>query len=136
MASVEDLRDPARFSEIAWTLNGASRKMIVYDEVEPSEKIKGYDEGITLNDHQNPEKLHQMLVGYRTGDGQAPKIDGTERWFVRSITPALQCVRNGTGNRRVVPDFAWSKFCTRVRSRRRDGGRPVELRHTSLQATA
>ena len=58
------------------TLIGASRKMIVYDDLEQSEKIKVYDKGITLNNHQNPEKLYQMLVGYRTGDMLAPQIDG------------------------------------------------------------
>ena len=31
------------------TLIGGSRKMIVYDDLEPSEKIKVYDKGITLN---------------------------------------------------------------------------------------
>ena len=41
--------------ELRRTLIGASRKMIVYDDLE-SEKI-------TLNNHQNPGKLYQMLVG-------------------------------------------------------------------------
>ena len=36
------------------TLIGGSRKMIVYDDLEPSEKIKVYDKGITLNG--NPQK--------------------------------------------------------------------------------
>jgi predicted dehydrogenase len=48
------------------TLIGASRKMIVYDDLDQGEKIKVYDKGITLSNHQNPEKLYQMLVGYRT----------------------------------------------------------------------
>ena len=30
------------------TLIGGSRKMIVYDDLEPSEKVKVYDKGITL----------------------------------------------------------------------------------------
>lgn len=38
-------------------------------------------------------------------------------------------------NAAVVPDFAWSKLCARLRSRWRDG-RPAELRLTFLQATA
>ena len=71
------------------TLIGASRKMIVYDDLEQSEKIKVYDKGITLNNHQNPEKLYQMLVGYRTGDMLAPQIDGTERCAARSITSCV-----------------------------------------------
>ena len=31
------------------TLIGGSRKMIVYDDLEPSEKVKVYDKGITVN---------------------------------------------------------------------------------------
>ena len=60
------------------TLIGASRKMIVYDDLEQSEKIKVYDKGITLNNQPNPEKLYQLLVGYRTGDMLAPQIDVSE----------------------------------------------------------
>ena len=61
------------------TLIGGSRKMIVYDDLEPSEKIKVYDKGITLNGNpqQNGDKRYQMLVGYRTGDMWAPQLDMT-----------------------------------------------------------
>ena len=36
------------------TLVGGSQKMIVYDDLEPSEKIKVYDKGITLNGNVRP----------------------------------------------------------------------------------
>ncbi|MBN1994175.1 MAG: Gfo/Idh/MocA family oxidoreductase [Anaerolineae bacterium] len=58
------------------TLIGGSKKMIVYDDLEPSEKIKVYDKGITLND--GPESVYQMLIGYRTGDMWSPQLDVTE----------------------------------------------------------
>src|SRR4029078_8247153 len=43
------------------TLGGGSRKMIVYDDLEPSEKIKVYDKGITLNGDavKNDQKVYQ-----------------------------------------------------------------------------
>ena len=52
------------------TLIGGSNKMVVYDDLEPSEKIKVYDKGITLNPNSQAygEKVHQMMVGYRSGD--------------------------------------------------------------------
>jgi predicted dehydrogenase len=62
--------------KIRRTLIGGSQRMIVYDDIEPSEKIKVYDKGITLNN--NPESVYQMLVGYRAGDMWAPRLDATE----------------------------------------------------------
>lgn len=54
------------------TLIGGSRRMVVFDDLEASEKVKVYDRGISLN--PSPENVYQMLVGYRTGDMSAPKI--------------------------------------------------------------
>ena len=118
------------------TLIGASRKMIVYDDLDQSEKIKVYDKGITLNGHQSPEKLYQMLVGYRTGDMLAPQIDGTEA-LQREIGHFLHCIEAGTepetgggAGLRVVEIL---QAATQSMNER---GRPVELRLGSLQATA
>lgn len=57
-------------------LIGGSKKMITYDDLEPSEKIKVYDKGISFTD--DPQKIYQMRVGYRAGDMWAPQIDGSE----------------------------------------------------------
>jgi predicted dehydrogenase len=54
------------------TLLGGSKRMVVFDDLEASEKIKVYDRGISLN--PSPENLYQMLVGYRTGDMWAPQL--------------------------------------------------------------
>ncbi len=118
------------------TLIGASRKMIVYDDLDQSEKIKVYDKGITLNNHQNPEKLYQMLVGYRTGDMLAPQIDGTEA-LRREVDHFLRCIEQqqepetgGGAGLRVVEILQAASQSMAQR------GRPVELRLTTLQATA
>jgi predicted dehydrogenase len=57
-------------------LVGGSKKMITYDDLEPSEKIKVYDKGVSFTD--DPEKIQEMRVGYRTGDMWAPKLSGIE----------------------------------------------------------
>jgi len=57
-------------------LVGGSKKMITYDDLEPSEKIKVYDKGISFTD--DPQKIQEMRVGYRTGDMWAPKLSITE----------------------------------------------------------
>jgi len=62
--------------KVRQVLVGGSKKMITYDDLEPSEKIKIYDKGISLTD--DPEKIQEMRVGYRTGDMWAPKIGVAE----------------------------------------------------------
>jgi len=57
-------------------LVGGSKKMITYDDLEPSEKIKVYDKGVSFTD--DPAKIQEMRVGYRTGDMWAPKLAVTE----------------------------------------------------------
>jgi predicted dehydrogenase len=92
------------------TLVGGSQKMIVYDDLEPSEKIKVYDKGITLNGTpaKRGEKVHQMLVGYRAGDMMAPQLDmaealGTElREFVSCIEHGGTPIADGEAGLRVV----------------------------------
>lgn len=56
-------------------LIGGTEKMIVYDDVEPTEKIKVYDTGYKI---KNDEDKHKVLVDYRTGDIFVPKINQTE----------------------------------------------------------
>ena len=110
--------------------------MIVYDDLEQSEKIKIYDKGITLNNHQNPEKLYQILVGYRTGDMLAPQIDGTEA-LRREIDHFLRCIQEqeepmtgGAAGLRVVEILQAASQSVAQH------GRPVELRLANLEATA
>jgi predicted dehydrogenase len=78
------------------TLLGGSSKMIVYDDLEPSEKIKVYDKGITLNGNpqKNSEKVYQMLVGYRSGDMWAPRLDMAEALSVE-LREFVACVETG-----------------------------------------
>ena len=90
------------------TLIGGSSKMIVYDDLEPSEKIKVYDKGITLNGGATNEKVHQMLVGYRTGDMWAPQIEMNEalrteiHGFIGSIERGEPSATDGHAGLRVV----------------------------------
>ena len=57
-------------------LVGGSKKMITYDDLEPSEKVRVYDKGVSFTD--DPQKIHEMRVGYRTGDMWAPRLSVTE----------------------------------------------------------
>ncbi len=75
------------------TLLGGSRRMVVFDDLEASEKVKIYDKGISVN--PSPENLYQMRVGYRTGDMSAPRLDTTEALSVEAAH-FIDCVANGT----------------------------------------
>jgi predicted dehydrogenase len=85
--------------KIRRTLIGGSRKMIVYDDLEPSEKIKVYDKGITLNGSQESGAngngaRHAMLVGYRAGDVWSPQLELTEALSVE-CREFVDCVASG-----------------------------------------
>jgi predicted dehydrogenase len=62
--------------KVRHTLIGGSEKMVVYDDLEPSEKVKIYDKGVTVS--QRPEAVYEMLVSYRAGDMWAPRLDSAE----------------------------------------------------------
>jgi predicted dehydrogenase len=79
--------------KIRQILLGGSKKMIVYNDLEPSEKIKVYDKGISFTD--DSRQIHEMRVGYRTGDMWAPKLDETEALLTEG-RHFLDCIENGT----------------------------------------
>jgi len=92
--------------KIRRTLISGSRRMVVYDDLEPSEKIKIYDKGITVDG--GAERLHEILIGYRTGDMTAPKLDVTEALhnlvndFADSIEHGRKPISDGALGLRVV----------------------------------
>ena len=87
-------------------LIGGSKKMIAYDDLQPSEKVKVYDKGISFTD--DPKQIHEMRVGYRTGDMWAPKLIGTEalkiegEQFVDAIVNGKSTECDGRLGHRVV----------------------------------
>lgn len=57
------------------TLIGGQKKMLVWNDMEPDEKIKIYDKGVRV---KTKEGKYNLLVSYRSGDMWAPKIDHAE----------------------------------------------------------
>ena len=84
--------------KIRRTLLGGDRQMIVYDDLEPSEKVKVYDKGITLANGNGlkggNEGAYELLVGYRAGDMYAPQLSLTEALHVEA-EHFVACVRTG-----------------------------------------
>jgi predicted dehydrogenase len=73
-------------------LIGGTEKMITFDELQPSEKLKIYDKGVSFTD--DPKQIHEMRVGYRTGDMWAPKVDNVEALRVEA-QHFCDCVATG-----------------------------------------
>ena len=77
--------------KVRHTLIGGSEKMIVYDDLEPSEKLKVYDKGITVT--PGTEDVYKLLVSYRSGDMWAPRLDNTEALQTEAIH-FVDCIEN------------------------------------------
>lgn len=79
-------------------LIGGDQKMVVYDDMEPTEKIKVYDTGYSYNERQTDEAKRQILVDYRVGDIFVPKLSmkealaGVAEDFLRAIRTGSQPV--------------------------------------------
>jgi predicted dehydrogenase len=88
------------------TLLGGSSKMIVYDDLEASEKVKVYDKGLKMG--EQGDARYQVLVGYRAGDMWAPQIEVTEALqtealhFLECITQQRHSLTDGEAGLRVV----------------------------------
>jgi predicted dehydrogenase len=69
---------------------GGSEKSIVYDDLEPTERLKIYDRGITIND--DVEAKRGVMVGYRTGDVWSPHIPQVEP-LAQMVCHFAECIR-------------------------------------------
>jgi len=111
--------------KVRHTLIGGSEKMILYDDLEPSEKLKVYDKGINVT--PGPEDVYKMLVSYRLGDMWAPQLDHTEalqteaRHFIHCIEMNKQPETDGAAGLRMV------NMIEAAEASLRDRGRLVEI---------
>ena len=77
--------------KIKMILIGGNKKMLLYDDMQASEKVKVYDRGIKVI--KSTEDIHKALMQYRIGDMHAPKIDQTEALHIE-CGHFLDCIRN------------------------------------------
>jgi predicted dehydrogenase len=111
--------------KIRQTLIGGTSKMIVYDDTNPSEKVKIYDSGVDFT--FTKEELYQMKVQYRIGDMCAPKLEGHEaltletEHFVDCLSNGTEPLTGGLQGLQVV------KILTAAEESLKNKGTPVEL---------
>lgn len=78
--------------KVRTTLVGGQKKMLVWNDLDPAEKLRVYDKGAEVRTEQG---VHQALVSYRTGDMWAPKIEELEALQVETRY-FLDCIQSGT----------------------------------------
>jgi len=61
--------------KVRMMLIGGAEKMCLFNDIEPTEKIKVYDTGYS---HQTDEDRRKVLVDYRVGDIHLPKVSNVE----------------------------------------------------------
>jgi predicted dehydrogenase len=91
--------------KIRMVLLGGQKKMVVWNDVDPDDKIKVYDKGVEI---QNKEGVYDLLVSYRSGDMWAPKVDQSEalklevEHFIDYIENGKSQMNDGAAGLRVV----------------------------------
>lgn len=98
-----------------------SKKMLVYDDVSNTEKLRVYDKGVNVLPHY--DSFGEFQLSYRYGDIVLPRIDDTEplkneaEHFVECIQEGRTPRSDGEGGREVVEIV--EAACTSIR----EGGR-------------
>jgi predicted dehydrogenase len=77
--------------KVRTTLLGGDRKMLVWNDLEPGEKLKVYDKGVEIAGQQG---IYELLVSYRSGDMWAPRLEDGEA-LQRETRHFLDCVATG-----------------------------------------
>lgn len=104
----------------------ASKKMVVYDDIETLEKIRIYDKGVTVQPHY--ETFGEFHLAYRFGDIFTPKLDDAEplkaeaNAFVRAIETGRPERATGEEGLEVV------RILEAANESVRQGGKVVRLR--------
>lgn len=89
-------------------LIGGDEKMIVFDDTEPTEKIRVYDTRYHYTEKRSDEDKRRVLVDYRVGDIHIPKVPlkealaGVAADFVESILEQKEPLSGAWSGRQVV----------------------------------
>lgn len=91
--------------KVRQTLIGGDKKMILYNDLEPSEKVRVYDTGFNMKSEEDKTRI---MVDYRTGDIFIPKLSGREALagvaedFIQSVIQHKEPLSNAILGRQVV----------------------------------
>ncbi len=73
-------------------LIGGDKKMVIYNDVDPTEKIRIYDRGVDVA--QDKGQIYQQLTKYRLGGVEIPALPGNEA-LKTEINHFFDCIEQG-----------------------------------------
>jgi len=93
-------RGPVASCEVSWISPQkmrricivGSKRMVVYDDTDPSEKLKIYDRGVML---RPPATFGEFQLTYRMGDVVSPNLASTEP-LLNEVEHFVRCIQTGT----------------------------------------
>jgi len=121
-------------AKVRRTILGGSKRMMIYDDMEPSEKLKVYDKGFSIDAAPAVEPDYQLMISYRSGDMHAPQLDMREALavevdnVVQAILGKEPLVVDGRAGARVV------RILEAAQTSIDQGGAVVPLSRTGVKA--
>jgi predicted dehydrogenase len=91
--------------KVRTTLIGGEKRMVVWNDLEPDEKVKVYDRGVDVTNRQG---VYELLVNYRSGDMWAPQLEQVEAlreelaYFVECVSAGQKPLNDGCAGLQVV----------------------------------
>ena len=97
-------------TKIRTTIVGGSKRTLIWDDLNPSQRISVYDRGVELDDLSvnAPDRKRDVMVSYRSGDMVAPALPerealrGVTSEFAASITEHRPPLTDGRSGLRVL----------------------------------
>src|SRR5581483_738813 len=95
-------------TKIRTTVLAGSRRTLVWDDLNPSQRLSIFDRGVDLHVPADADAKRDILVSYRSGEMVAPALPETEALyasvteFARSVRERRQPMTDGNAGLRVV----------------------------------
>jgi predicted dehydrogenase len=74
--------------KIRSTMIGGDKRMLLWNDIAPDEKIKVYDRGVKA---RSKKDMRDLMINYRSGDMWSPKIDNREALFLE-VSHFVDCI--------------------------------------------
>ena len=95
-------------TKVRTTILGGSKRIVVWDDLNPTQRVGIYDKGVQLNGSADNDARREALVSYRTGDMVAPALTEVEalhgalKEFAAAIGEGRRPLTDGQSGLRVL----------------------------------